>query len=124
MTGEGLAGALTGAQVVVDVMNAPAWDPVDASVVVGRDTILRWATNRNMLAINSFSTPDTGVLAPVVDVGKGSAAEYDRTNVAGKIVLVEASVGRAFAEAVQRRGAIGVLGYNMPAYTQPERNKN
>jgi len=104
-------------------MNAPAWDPVDAAVIVGRDTILRFATNRNMLAINSFSTPDTGVLAPLVDVGKGTAAEYDRANVAGKIVLVEASVGRAFTEAVQRRGAIGVLGYNMPAYTQPERNK-
>jgi len=104
-------------------MNAPAWDPVDAAVIVARDTILRFATNRNMLAINSFSTPDTGVLAPIVDVGKGTAADYDRANVAGKIVLVEASVGRAFTEAVQRRGAIGVLGYNMPAYTQPERNK-
>ena len=104
-------------------MNAPAWDPVDAAVIVGRDTVLRFATNRNMLAINSFSTPDTGVLAPLVDLGKGSAADYDRASVAGKIVLVEASVGRAFTEAVQRRGAIGVLGYNMPAYTQPERNK-
>jgi len=104
-------------------MNAPGWDPVDAAVIVARDTILRFATNRNMLAINSFSTPDTGVLAPLVDVGKGTAADYDRANVAGKIVLVEASVGRAFTEAVQRRGAVGVLGYNMPAYTQPERNK-
>ena len=36
-------------------MNAPAWDPVDAAVIVARDTILRFATNRNMLAINSFS---------------------------------------------------------------------
>jgi aminopeptidase YwaD len=105
-------------------MNAPAWDPVDAAVVVGRDTILRFATNRNMLAINSFSTPDTGVLAPLIDVGKGTPADYDRASVAGKIVVVEASVGRAFPEAVQKRGAIGVLAYNMPAYTQPERNRN
>ncbi|HEY6829793.1 MAG TPA: M28 family peptidase [Gemmatimonadaceae bacterium] len=104
-------------------MNAPAWDPVDASVVVGRDTILRWATNRNMLAINSFSTPDSGVVASIVDVGKGTPADYDKASVAGKIVLVEASVGRAFGDAVQRRGAIGVLGYSMPAYTQPERNR-
>jgi hypothetical protein len=104
-------------------MASPAWDPIDAAVVVGRDTILRFATNRNMLAINSFSTPDTGVLAPIVDVGKGTPADYDRASVAGKIVLVEASVGRAFPEAVQRRGAIGVLAYSMPAYTQPERNR-
>ncbi len=104
-------------------MNAPAWDPVDAVVVVGRDTVLRWATNRNMLAINSFSTPDTGVVASIVDVGKGTPADYDKASVAGKIVLVEANVGRAFSEAVQRRGAIGVLAYNMPAYTQPERNR-
>jgi hypothetical protein len=104
-------------------MNSPAWDPVDASVVIGRDTVLRWATNRNMLAINSFSTPDTGIVAAVVDVGKGTAADYDKASVGGKIVLVEANVGRAFTEAVQRRGAIGVLAYNMPAYTQPDRNR-
>jgi len=103
-------------------MKTPAWDPVDATVIVGRDTILRFATNRNMLAINSFSTPDSGVVAPIVDVRKGTAADYDRASVTGKIVLVEANVGRAFTEAVQRRGAIGVLAYNMPAYTQPERN--
>ena len=105
-------------------MKTPAWDPVDAAVIVGRDTVLRFATNRNMLAIYSFSTPDTGVLAPLVDVGKGAAADYDRASVAGKIVLVEANVGRAFTEAVQRRGAIGVLAYNMPAYTQPDATRH
>jgi hypothetical protein len=104
-------------------MKTPAWDPLDAAVIVGRDTILRFATNRNMLAINSFSTPDTGVVATIVDVGKGAAADYDRASVAGKIVLVEANVGRAFGDAVQRRGAIGVLAYSMPAYTQPEKNR-
>src|SRR6185503_8705989 len=102
-------------------LSAPAWDPEDAEVtIVGERTpVLAFATNRNMLAINSFSTPDSGVLAPLVDVGKGTGADYDRASVAGKIVLVEANVGRAFPEAVQRRGAVGVLAYNMPAYTQP-----
>lgn len=102
-------------------MRTPAWEPVDASVTIAgeRDPVLSFATNRNMLAINSFSTPDTGVLASVVDVGKGSAAEYDRIPVRGKIVLAEGNVGRVFGEAVQRRGAIGVFAYSMPAYTQP-----
>jgi aminopeptidase YwaD len=102
-------------------IKVPAWEPVDASVtIVGQsEPVLRFATNRNMLAINSFSTPDTGVVAAVVDVGKGSAAEYDRAPVAGKIVLSDGNVGRAFTEAVQKRGALGVLAYSMPAYTQP-----
>ena len=59
-------------------------------------------------------------VAQVVDVGKGSAADYDRAPVAGKIVLADGNVGRVFAEAVQKRGALGVLAYSMPAYTQPE----
>ena len=106
-------------------MKQPAWEPVDASVtIVGESQpVLSLTTNRNMLAINSFSTPDTGVVASVVDVGKGSAAEYDRAPVAGKIVLAEGAVGRVFAEAVQKRGALGVFAYNMPAYTKPETNR-
>jgi len=106
-------------------MRTPAWEPVDAMVsIVGEPApVLRLATNRNMLAINSFPTPDTGVVARLVDVGKGTAAEYDRASVRGAIVLVDANVGRAFGEAVQKRGALGVLAYNMPAYTQPETHR-
>jgi aminopeptidase YwaD len=102
-------------------MRTPAWEPISATVTIDGEhqPVLSFATNRNLLAINSFSTPDSGVLAQVIDVGKGSAAEYDRTSVAGKIVLADGNVGRVFGEAVQKRGAIGVLAYNMPAYTQP-----
>ena len=39
------------------------------------------------------------------------------------MVLADASVGQLFAEAVQKRGAVGVLAYRMPAYTQPEINR-
>lgn len=106
-------------------MRQPAWEPADASVSIIGDSapVLRLATNRNMLAIASYSTPDTGIVAPLVDVGKGSAAEYDRAPVRGAIVLVEANVGRAFGEAVQQRGALGVLAYNMPPYTQPDTHR-
>lgn len=105
-------------------MRTPAWDPVNASVtIVGeRQPVLAFATNRNMLAIQSFSTPDTGVVAELVDVGKGAAGDYDKANVAGKIVLADGGIGRAFPEAVQKRGAIGVLTYGLPAYTQAEKN--
>jgi hypothetical protein len=107
-------------------MRQPAWDPVDASVtIVGEPKpVLQWSTNRNMLAIASFSTPDTGIVAQLVDVGKGTAADYDKASVAGKIVLSDGGIGRVFPEAVQKRGASGALAYNMPAYTQPETHRH
>ena len=105
-------------------MNHPTWEPVDASVTIeGRTTpLLRFATNRNMLAINSYSTPDTGIVADVVLVASGAAntATYERLDVAGKLVLAEGNIGRVFAEAVAKRGALGALSYNMPAYTKPD----
>jgi aminopeptidase YwaD len=106
-------------------MRGPAWDVIDASLtIVGdRAPLLRLATNLNMLAANSMSTPDSGVVAEIVDVGKGTASDYERANVAGKIVLGEGGVGQLFAEAVQKRGAVGVLAYRMPAYTRPEINR-
>ncbi|HEX3865775.1 MAG TPA: hypothetical protein VHV78_03450, partial [Gemmatimonadaceae bacterium] len=102
-------------------IRTPAWEPVDASVTILGESapVLRFATNRNMLAIESFSTPDTGIVAQLVDVGKGTPAEYDRSPVAGTVVLADGNVGRVFGEAVQKRGALGVLAYNMPAYTEP-----
>ena len=107
-------------------MRQPAWEPVDASVAIIGDSapVLRFATNRNMIAIESYSTPDTGVVARLVDVGKGTAADYDRAPIRGAVVLVDANVGRAFGEAVQKRGALGVLAYNMPAYTQPDTHRH
>jgi hypothetical protein len=105
-------------------IRVPAWDPVDASVtIIGeKEPVLSFKTNRNMLAIQSFSTPDSGVLAELVDVGKGTPADYDKAQVAGKIVLADGNIGRAFGEAVQKRGAVGVLSYGLPAYTQPTKN--
>ncbi len=107
-------------------MRVPAWDLDDASLtIVGdRAPLLRLATNLNMLAINSYSTPDTGVVAEVVDVGKGTAADYDRVKVEGKIVLADGGIGQVFTEAVQKRGAVGALAYRMPAYTKPEINRS
>lgn len=107
-------------------MKQPAWEPVDATVSIVGDSapVLRFASNRNMLAIDSYSTADTGVVARLVDVVKGTPSDYDRAAVRGAIVLVDANVGRAFGEAVQKRGALGVLAYNMPAYTQPETHRH
>jgi aminopeptidase YwaD len=82
----------------------------------------RLSTNLNMIAINSWSTPPGGVEAEVVYVGDGAAERFDGLDVRGKIVFGETGVRPLFVEAVQNRGALGVLSYSMPAYTQPERN--
>lgn len=105
-------------------MSNPAWEPLDASLtIVGAPgPLLRFVTNRNMLAVNSSSTPADGVEAEVVSVGKGDNGAFDRVPLSGKIVFGEMSVGRLSNEA-RKRGAIGVLAYAMPAYTQPETHR-
>ena len=105
-------------------MTQPSWTPVDASLeIVGGPALLRFATNRNMLAINSFATPDTGVVGEVVDVGRGQAADFAGKELRGKIVYVEGGAGRAFAEGVRKGGALGVISYGLPAYLKPETNR-
>ncbi len=106
-------------------MAAPAWEPTGASLdIVGEAApVLRFQTNRNMLATNSYATPAAGVEAALVDAGDGKPATLDSLNVRGKIVLARMNVGRLFTEAVTKRGAIGVLAYSLPAYLQPEKNR-
>jgi hypothetical protein len=105
-------------------MANPAWEPRAAAVeILGQSApILQLTTNRNMLATNSWSTPDSGVTAELVDAGDGSTGALDAAHVAGRIVLAEAGVGRLFTEAVVKRGALGVLAYHLPDYLQPAKN--
>ena len=107
-------------------MKEAAWTPDDASLtIVGRAMpLLTWATNHNMLAINSNATPDGGVAAPVIDVGAGTDADFDKNDVKGKIAFVDGNFRQAFAKAMQR-GAIGVLAtQKLPAYNQQSKNVN
>ncbi|HEX7938313.1 MAG TPA: M28 family peptidase [Gemmatimonadaceae bacterium] len=107
-------------------MAGAAWEPQAATLEfaspAGAAPILSFATNRNMVATNSYSTPAEGIEAEVVRVAAMTPAALDSVNVKGKIVMADAGVGRLFSEAVVRRGAIGVLAYSMPAYTQPVKN--
>jgi hypothetical protein len=105
-------------------MSNAAWEPLDASLtIIGSPApLLRFATNRNMLAVNSSSTAAEGVEAEVVSVGKGDNGAFDRVSLQGKIAFGDMPVGRLSSEA-RRRGAIGVLAYAMPAYTKPETHR-
>ena len=107
-------------------MVQPAWEPLAASVAIqGQDTpILDFASNRNMLAVGSFSTPAGGITVELVDVGTGTPAELDAAEVKGKIVLAEGRISELVKEAVVFRGAIGVLAYSLPGYLKPQVNKH
>lgn len=105
-------------------MKRNTWEPVDASVTIVGETapLIAFKTNRNMIPINCPSTVAGGVTAEVVFVGKGSAAELEGKDLKGKIIFGEVATGRLVGVAV-KAGAIGAMGYAMPAYTQPEKNQ-
>ena len=97
-----------------------AWTPHDARIaIVGRNAPLQTlAGNLNMIAINSVSTPDTGVTAELVDVGAGSDSAFRAANVSGRIVLSTGNA-RLVLPRAQRYGALGVLNtQTLPAYNQ------
>ena len=105
-------------------MPAQAWTPDDASLtIVGRNApLLAWATNHNMLAINSYATPDGGVTARLIDVGAGADADLAKQDIKGAIVLVDGNVRATYPRALQL-GALGVLAaQKLPAYNQQTKN--
>lgn len=106
-------------------MRRPTWEPVDASLtIVGESQpLLQYVTNRNMFTVNSASTAPEGVTADVVYVGKGTKKDFEGKEIKGKIVFGETNIGALYNIAV-KNGALGVLAYSMPSYTQPEKNTN
>lgn len=105
-------------------MKRNTWEPVNANVtIVGEaQPLIAFKTNRNMIPINCPSTPEGGVTAEVVFVGKGTAADLEGKDLKGKILFADASAGRLVALAV-KAGAIGVMGYSVPKYNQPEKHQ-
>ncbi|MBB2146882.1 M28 family peptidase [Pedobacter sp. LMG 31464] len=103
-------------------MKRSTWEPVNASVTIVGETqpLIAFQTNRNMIPINCPSTIAGGVTAEVVFVGKGAAADLEGKDLKGKILFADAAAGRLVAAAV-KAGAIGVMGYSVPKYNQPEK---
>jgi aminopeptidase YwaD len=103
-------------------MKRSTWEPVNASVTIVGETqpLIAFQTNRNMIPINCPSTVAGGVTAEVIFVGKGAAADLEGKDLKGKILFADASAGRLVAIAA-KAGAIGVMGYSVPKYNQPEK---
>jgi aminopeptidase YwaD len=104
-------------------MRRPTWEPVNATVTIEgeQQPLLQFSTNRNMLAIYSASTPRGGVTAEVVYIEKPTRTSLEGKDVKGKIIVAEGPAGMFYNMGI-KAGAIGVMGYSMPAYTQPEKN--
>ncbi len=107
-------------------MSRPAWDPVEASLsIVGNPApLMTLETNINLLAAYSFPTPPGGVVADLVDVGRGSPEDFEGISAEGKVVLGDASPGQLFRRAVQEHGALGVLAYRLSSFNRPEVNRD
>ena len=104
-------------------MENPTWEPMDASLtIVGQDSaLLTYSSNRNMMYLNSVSTPEEGLTAELVHLK--NPEEVQNLNLRGKIVFGEFSAHRIFDEAIVKQGALGIITYNNPSYLQPEKNK-
>ncbi|WP_299119890.1 M28 family peptidase [uncultured Tenacibaculum sp.] len=103
-------------------LEKPTWESVDATVkIIGDSTaLLQHNTNRNMIALNSYSTPKEGVTAEVVYVK--DLKQLKALDIKGKTVFTETSPYRIFNQAIVKSGAAGLITYSNPKYLQPEKN--
>ena len=85
----------------------------------GGEVLLSRLRDRVSLCINSFSTPKDGVTAPLVDVGSGDAAAFERVDVKGAIVLGDVAAARLWQQAVKARGALGIISTTVAPYIRP-----
>src|SRR5215212_7199247 len=122
LTGEGLAEALEGAQVVVDVANAPAWD--DAAVLDFFQT-----SSRNLLAAERAAGVSHHVALSVVGTDRLPESGYLRAKVAQEDAVKDGRVPYTIVRATQFFEFIGRLADSNtagntvrlpPALVQPE----
>ena len=105
---------------------SPGWDYAVGTVsIVGTDpasapeVVMSRERDRVSLAINSFSTADGGVTAPLVDVGAAREADFTGKQLRGAVVIGDAPIGRLWQQAVKGKGAIGVISTTIARYIRP-----
>jgi Zn-dependent M28 family amino/carboxypeptidase len=100
----------------------PTWESVDATLTINNEKtpLLHYSTNRNMIALNSYSTPKDGITAEVIHIE--DLKKLSTLDVKGKIVFAETSPYRIFKTAIIEGKAAGLITYNNPDYLQPEKN--
>lgn len=103
-------------------LKKPTWESVDALITINnqKEPLLQHSTNRNMIALNSYSTPKEGVSAEIVYIT--DVKNISKIDVKGKIVFAETSPYRIYKSAIVDGKAAGILTYSNPDYLQPEKN--
>ena len=121
ITGEGLAAALAGAQVVVDVANAPSWD--DQAVLTFFET-----SSRNLLAAAATAGVKHHVALSVVGTERLLESGYFRAKLAQEkriegaaipYTIVRATQFFEFMDGIAQSGADGQSVHMPPALFQP-----
>ena len=121
MTGQGLAQALAGAQVVVDVMNSPNWE--DAAVMKFFDT-----STRNLLAAEAKAGVRHHVALSVVGTDRLQESGYFRAKMAQEKLIAASGIPYTIVHATQFFEFIGGIAQAStegqvvrvpPALTQP-----
>ncbi|MGE0463485.1 MAG: M28 family peptidase, partial [Vicinamibacterales bacterium] len=104
--------------------NSQGWEMREAVLRLdgpGGEVVLSREQDRVPLAINSFPTPEGGLTAALVDVGRGTdEADYEGKAVQGAVVLADGPLGAVWTRAVKARGAAGVISTQIAPYTQPD----
>src|SRR5881409_1176477 len=94
ITGEGLAEALKGASVVVDVSNSPSWD--DAAVLKFFET-----STQNLLTYEAAAKVGHHVALSVVGTDRLSESGYFRGKIAQEKLITESSIPYSIVHATQ-----------------------
>jgi uncharacterized protein YbjT (DUF2867 family) len=94
VTGEGLAEALKGASVVVDVTNSPSWE--DAAVLKFFET-----STRNLLSHEAAAGVGHHVALSVVGTDQLSESGYFRAKIAQEMLIEESSIPYTIVRATQ-----------------------
>ena len=105
-------------------LQRPTWEILDADIsLVGENTpLLSFSTNRNMVYINSISTPKNGITSEVIYVE--GIDDLQRISVKGKIIFTETNATDIYKEGVLKKGALGIITYDNPDYLKPDVNVN
>ena len=102
-----------------------SWDYSVGTLAIVRDgqpdeVVMSKPRERWAVCINSFPTPESGVVARLVDVGNGAQdADYANKDVKGAVVIGDADIGNLWRRAVMARGAIGAISTTLPRYLNP-----
>jgi len=106
--------------------NGPAWDyTVGTLALAAQGKPDEVVTSRDLdhisLCANSFPTPPEGVVARLVDVGRGTDQDYAGKDIKGAVVLGDQAPGPLWTRAVVNGGAIGIVSASPPArYISPD----